>query len=100
MIRAAGVPDASPGLLGRGGGSTMRKSGSAGKFWADMTRLHLYQRALGETGDFIGVFGHLGALIWVAGVPDASSCPLGREGGSAMQKRGSDGKFWAAMTCF
>ena len=42
--------------------------------------------------------GLLGALMGAAGVPDASPGPLGRGGGSAMGKRGSEGDFLAAMT--
>ena len=53
----------------------------------------------GEMGDFDGILGLLRVLIGVAVVLDASSGPLGRGGGSTMQKRGSVGKFLAAMTC-
>ena len=34
LLGAAGVLDASPGPLGRGGGSTRRNKGYDGKFWA------------------------------------------------------------------
>ena len=37
LIEAAGVPDTSPGPLGGGEGSMMRKRGSDGEFWAAMT---------------------------------------------------------------
>ena len=37
LMGAAGVWDASPGPLGRGGGSAMRIRGSDGEFWAAMT---------------------------------------------------------------
>ena len=37
LMGAAGVPDASPGPLGRGGGSTMGKRGSEGDFLGAMT---------------------------------------------------------------
>ena len=42
-------------------------------------------------GDFVGIFGLLGALIEAAGVPDAGPGPLGYGGGYTMQRRACDG---------
>ena len=101
-MRAAGVPDASPGPLGHGRGSMKWKRGYDGKFWAAMTDFNCIKRRYVEKRHLGGIFGHLGALMGAlmgaAGVLDVRPGPLGCEGGSTMQKRRSDGNFWAAMT--